>query len=239
MKKHHLIAMATACLLGTLAHADEAEIRSKLPQRLPELPKIEDVRPSAMPGLYEVVVVGGEIVYTDEHGEYMIHGDLIQTKGQRNLTEQRQNKLTQFDFNSLPLQDAVVWKVGTGKRRMAIFADPNCGYCKRLERDLQQLKDVTVYTFLIPILGGDSPQKAQNIWCSKNATQAYRDWMLDGVVPPRFMGMTCNSPLERNLTLARKLRVEATPALFFENGSRLRGAAGVPELEKRLSGSKS
>jgi thiol:disulfide interchange protein DsbC len=239
MNKQLLIAWAAAALLVPHAQADEAEIRAKLPQRLPDIPKIEDVRPAAIPGLYEVAVSGGEVLYSDEHGEYIIHGDLIQTKTMRNLTEERQAKLTQIDFNSLPLQDAVVWKVGSGKRRMAIFADPNCGYCKRLERDLQQLKDVTVYTFLIPILGGDSPQKAQNIWCSKSATQTYRDWMLDGVAPPRFMGMTCNTPLERNLSLARKLRVEATPALFFENGSRIRGAASVAEIEKRLSGSKS
>lgn len=239
MNKYHLIALAAACLLGANAQADEAEIRMKLGQRIPDMPKIEDVRVSAIPGLYEVAFVSGEVFYTDEHGEYIIHGDLVQTKTMRNLTEERQAKLSQFDFNTLPLQDAVVWKTGTGKRRMAIFADPNCGYCKRLERDLQQLKDVTVYTFLIPILGGDSPQKSQNIWCSKNATQTYRDWMIDGVQPPRFMGMTCSSPMERNLGLARKLRVEATPALFFENGSRIRGAAGIPEIEKRLGAAKS
>lgn len=239
MKKYFLTALAAACLMGGYAQADEAEIRIKLAQRIPDLPKIEDIRTSAIPGMYEVALASGEVFYTDEHGEYIIHGDLVQTKTMRNLTEERQAKLSQFDFSALPLQDAVVWKVGTGKRRMAIFADPNCGYCKRLEHDMQQLKDVTVYTFLIPILGGDSPQKAQNIWCSKNNTQVYRDWMLDGVAPPRFMGMSCATPMDRNLALARKLRVEATPALFFENGSRIRGAAGVAEIEKRLTAPKS
>jgi thiol:disulfide interchange protein DsbC len=238
MKKHYLIALAATFLVAASAQADEAEIRIKLPQRIPDLPKIEDVRMSVVPGLYEVVA-GGDVIYVDEHGEYLIHGNLIQTKTMHNLTEEREAKLASFDFNSLPLQDALVWKSGTGKRRMVIFSDPNCGYCKRLEKDVQQLKDVTVYTFLIPILGGDSPQKAQNIWCSKNATQTYLDWMLTGVTPPRFMGMGCATPLERNVALARKVKVEATPAIFFENGTRIRGAAGVAEIEKRLSGAKS
>lgn len=239
MKKHHLIALAALSLIGASARADEAEIRAKLGQRIADMPKIQDVRQSAMPGLYEVALSSGDVVYTDEHGDYLIHGDLVQTKTMRNLTEERQAKLQHFDFNSLPLQDAIVWKVGNGKRRMVVFADPNCGYCKRLEHELQQVKDVTVYTFMIPILGGDSPQKAQNIWCSGNATQAWRDWMLNGATPPRFMGMKCNTPMNRNLALARKLRVEATPALFFENGSRFPGAAGVDEIEKHLSATKS
>lgn len=238
MNKNHLIALAAACLLSANAQADEAEIRMKLGQRIPDMPKIEDVRVSSMPGLYEVVA-GGEVFYADEHGDYLVHGNLIQTKTMRNLTEEREAKLTAFDFNSLPLQDAMVWKTGTGKRRMVVFSDPNCGYCKRLEKDIQQLKDVTVYTFLIPILGGDSPQKAQNIWCSKNATQTYLDWMLNGVAPPRFMGMSCSTPMDRNVALARRFKVEATPAMFFENGTRIRGAAGAPEIEKRLSGAKS
>lgn len=239
MKKLHLIALACVALLGSAAHADVAEIRAKLGQRMANLPRIADIRPTPIAGLYEVAVVSGEVFYTDEHGDYILHGDLIQTKTMRNLTEERQDKLSQIDFNALPLQDAVVWKVGNGKRRMAVFADPNCGYCKRLEHELQQVKDVTVYTFMIPILGGDSPQKAQNIWCSGNATQAWRDWMLNGTPPPRFMGMTCNTPMNRNLVLANKLRVEATPALFFENGSRIRGAAGLDDIEKHLSAGKS
>lgn len=239
MKKLHLIALASLMLVGSAARADVAEIRAKLGQRMANLPRIEDIRPTAIPGLYEVAVVSGEVFYTDEHGDYILHGDLIQTKTMRNLTEERQDKLSQIDFSALPLQDAVVWKVGNGKRRMAVFADPNCGYCKRLEHELQQVKDVTVYTFMIPILGGDSPQKAQNIWCSGNATQVWRDWMLNGTPPPRFMGMKCNTPMSRNLVLANKLRVEATPALFFENGSRIRGAAGLDDIEKHLSASKS
>ncbi len=238
--KKTLVATTAALLAFTAlqAGADEAEIRSKLSQRMPNLPKIESVQPTAMPGLYEVLVAGGDILYADEHGEYVIHGELLQTKSARNLTEERLGKLNQIDFNSLPLQDAVVWKVGTGKRRMAIFSDPNCGYCKRLEREIQQLKDVTVYTFLIPILGGDSPQKVQNIWCSKDAMQTYRDWMLNNVVPPRFMGMSCNTPADRNKTLARKLRVEATPAMFFESGARIRGAAQLAEIERNLAAGK-
>ena len=126
----------------------------------------------------------------------------------------------------------MVWKQGSGARRIAVFADPNCGYCKRFERDLQQVKDVTVYTFLIPILGGDSPEKATNIWCAKDSTRAWRDWMLDGKAPPRSMG-NCETPMARNLALSRKHKVNGTPAIVFEDGTRVPGAMSAEQLEKQ------
>jgi thiol:disulfide interchange protein DsbC len=181
--------------------------------------------------------MGTDIVYSDEQGNHIIEGNLIDTRSRANLTEVRVNKLTAIDFASLPLKDAMVWKQGTGARRIAVFADPNCGYCKKFERDLQQAKDVTVYTFLVPILGGDSPEKSANIWCAKDNTRAWRDWMLDAKAPPRNMGH-CDTPLARNLALSRKHKVNGTPAIVFEDGTRVPGALTADQIEKQLVASR-
>jgi thiol:disulfide interchange protein DsbC len=187
-----------------------------------------------MPGLWEVRM-GAEVIYTDDKGEFIIQGELYDTKERRSITQERIEKLTAVDFSQLPLKDAIVWKNGTGKRRVAVFADPNCGYCKRLERDLQKVKDVTVYTFVIPILGGDSPDKSRAIWCAKNNTNAWRDWMLDGNPPPQAPAKCDDSAIERNSALARKHKVSGTPAVVFEDGTRAPGAIPAAEMERRLA----
>jgi len=151
----------------------------------------------------------------------------------------RAAKLTAVDFSALPFKDAIVWKNGNGKRRIAVFADPNCGYCKRFERSLQDVKDITVYTFVIPILGGDSPDKARAVWCAKDATSAWRNWMLDGTGLSKSSAACDDGAIERNLTFARKHRVNGTPAIFFEDGSRVPGALTADQLERRLQAPKS
>ncbi len=212
---------------------DEASIRKILAERMPNAPKIDAVRPSPMPGLWEVVI-GNEVRYTDPTGSFLLEGELIDLKGKKNLTEERVNQLNRIDFATLPFKDAVVWKNGTGKRRIAVFADPNCGFCKRFEVSLQELKDVTVYTFLLPILGGDSPEKTRAIWCAKDRSGAWLGWMLKGEQPPK-PGATCDdSAIERNLALSRKIHVNGTPAILLEDGNRIPGAVGAVELEKRL-----
>lgn len=223
-----------------LAHAQTelpatqlATLKQKLSQRMPQLPPIEGARTTSMSGLIELRA-GGHIFYTDAGGDHLIDGQLIDVRNQRNLTEARLDEINQVDFASLPLRDAVVWKSGNGKRRMVVFADPNCGYCKRLERDMQKLKDVTVYTFMIGILGDDSKAKSDQIWCAKDRTQTWLNWMLDGEAPPRALGQ-CGSPLQRNMALAQKLRVNGTPAIIFEDGTRLPGAASLQTLEQRLA----
>ena len=219
------------------AVAQEAVIRRNIAERLPDFPKIDEVTKTTIPGIYELRI-GTDVLYSDEQGNHLIEGVLIDTRSRANLTEARQNKLQAIDFASLPLKDAMVWKQGTGARRIAVFADPNCGYCKKFERDLQQVKDVTVYTFLIPILGGDSPEKSANIWCAKDSTRAWRDWMLDGKAPPRSMG-NCETPMARNLALSRKHKVNGTPAIVFEDGTRVPGALSAEQLEKQLVASRS
>ena len=228
-----MIALALAMTLAApSAFAQEALIRKNLAERLPDFPKIDEVSKTPVPGIYELRV-GVDVVYTDEQGNHLFEGQLIDTRTRANLTEARISKLTAIDFAKLPLKDAMVWKNGTGARRIAVFADPNCGYCRRFEADLQKIKDVTVYTFLYPILGGDSPQKSRDIWCSKEPSKTWLGWMLRSEQPPRSMG-NCETPFERNLAMGKKYRINGTPALVFADGTRFPGAMPLEQIEKQL-----
>ena len=221
-----------AACFATAAFADEASIRKNLAERLPEFPKIDEVLKTAIPGIYELRI-GTEILYTDEHGSYLIEGQVIDTKSRVNLTEQRIAKLTAIDFKTLQLKDAIVWKQGTGERKLVVFADPNCGYCKKFERDLQEVKNVTVYTFLYPILGADSAEKSKAIWCAKDNTKAWRDWMIKNV--PVENSPNCDaSALQRNAVFGKKHRINGTPGLVFEDGSQRAGALNAEAIEKLL-----
>jgi thiol:disulfide interchange protein DsbC len=231
-----LAAFCTAALAASAqsALADDNAIRKNIAERFPDMPKIDEISKTPIAGLYEIRL-GTDVFYTDEQGNHLIQGDMIETKTHNNLTEQRVNKLTAIDFATLPLKDAIVWKSGTGARKLVIFADPNCGYCKKFERDMQQLKDVTVYTFLYPILGGDSPDKSRNIWCAKDNTKAWRDWMLEGTAPARSVGACDVGALQRNVALGRKHKVNGTPALVFEDGKRVPGALPIDQVEKNFA----
>ncbi len=228
---------AAALFAPAFAGAQEATIRKNLAERLPDFPKIDEVTKTAIPGLYEIRI-GTSILYSDEQGNHLIEGVLIETRSRTNVTEARLAKFTAIDPSALPLKDAVVWKNGNGARKLYVFADPNCGYCKRFERDLMQVKDVTVYTFLYPILGNDSTDKSKNIWCAKDSGKAWRDWMVDGVTPVKASGDCDASVLQRNVELGRKHRVTGTPALVFEDGKRVPGALGADAVEKQLAASR-
>jgi thiol:disulfide interchange protein DsbC len=237
MTKNMAAALVTA-LLVLPAAADEAAIRKNLAQRLPDFPKIDEVTPSPLPGLWEVRV-GFDVMYTDAEGTYVIEGgSIIDTRTKTNLTQKRVDKLTAIKFEELPFKDAMVIKQGTGARKLAVFVDPNCGYCKRLERDLVALKDVTIYSFLYPVLGPDSDVKSRAIWCSKDAMSSWRTWMIDGVAPPRAMGECDAKAIERNVAFGRKYRINGTPAIVFEDGQRVPGAMQGAEIEKRLAEAK-
>jgi thiol:disulfide interchange protein DsbC len=229
------IAAVVAVWLGLAGTtwADEASIRKNLAERLPNFPPIDEVSKTAIPGIYELRI-GNEVIYTDEHGHHVLQGQLIDTKTRTNLTEARIAKLTQIDFTSLPLKDAILIKQGSGARKIAVFGDPNCGYCKRLERDLVALKDVSIYTFLYPILGPDSNVKSRDIWCARDRAKAWRAWMVDGNAPSKTAGPCDTSALERNMALGERHRVNGTPAIVFEDGTRSPGAMPADQIESRL-----
>lgn len=228
------LALSVALLAAGAALAQEAVIRKNLAERLPGFPKIDEISKTPIPGLYEIRI-GTDVLYADELGNHVVQGQIIDTRTRANLTEERIGRLTAIDFGSLPLKDALVVKQGSGTRKLAIFADPNCGFCKRFERDLLKVKDVTVYTFLYPILGPDSTAKARDIWCAKDSAKVWRDWMIDGTAPPKVTGNCDTAALDRNLALGQKHRVQGTPALVFENGVRKPGALPAAQVEQLLA----
>ena len=219
--------------LGLSAAAQEATIRKNLAERIPQLQAIDEVSKSPMAGLYEVRVNGTEIYYTDAEANFLVQGSLIDTKQRRNLTEERVDKLTAINFEALPFKDAFTIVRGNGKRRLAVFQDPNCGYCKRFERDLQKLNHVTIHMFLYPILSADSNEKSKNIWCAKDRAKAWQDWMVRDQTPA---AANCDtSAIARNIDIGRKFKISGTPTLVFVDGSRVPGAISMAEVEKHLS----
>jgi thiol:disulfide interchange protein DsbC len=220
-------------LIAAPALANEATIRANLPQRLPTLPPIEEVRASPMPGLFEVRINQSEILYTDAKGNFLIQGALFDTRTRVNLTEQRTDQLSGVAFDSLPLKDAIVTVRGNGERRIAVFSDPNCGFCKRLDRELDGLDNVTIYTFLVGLLGASSQTASRNIWCAPNKSTAYFDWMLTNRPAPNAPASCDASAIERNMAFAAKHRITGTPTSFVANGTRIVGA-DIKRIEQAL-----
>ena len=220
---------------AAVAFGQDAVIRKNLSERLPNLPKIDEITKTAMPGLFEVRVGGTDIFYTDAEGNFFIQGNLIDTKNKRNLTEDRVAKLTEIDFDTLPLKDAFTVVRGNGKRKLAVFEDPNCGYCKRFETDLQNVNNVTVYMFLYPILGQASTERSKSIWCAKDRAKAWTDWMVKNTDTPAA-GAACDATaLARNVEFGKKHKITGTPTLIFADGNRVPGAIAAAQVEKFLA----
>jgi thiol:disulfide interchange protein DsbC len=234
-----LTTSALALALGFVclgAFAQEATIRKTLAERYPNLPKIDEISKTPVPGLYEIRFNHSDIMYADEQGNFLIQGNLIDTRNKVDLTEERQAKLTEIEFKDLPLKDSFTIVRGNGKRKVAVFEDPNCGYCKRFERDLTKIDNVTVHVFLYPILSQDSADKSRNIWCAKDKGKAFLDWMTKDIPPP---AATCDAAvLARNVEFGKKARITGTPTLIFANGTRVPGAVGADRVEKLLAEAK-
>jgi len=223
----------TALAPFVTAHAGEAEIRKNLAASIPQFAQIEEVTKSPMPGIFEVRLGGAQLFYTDADGSYLIQGSLLDVKARKNLTEERIEKLSAIDFNKLPLKDAFKIVRGNGKRQLAVFEDPNCGYCKQFERDLATVDNVTIHLFLYPVLGPDSVTKSRNIWCSKDKNKAWSDWMVRGVQPEN---KECDTAaVERNRSFGQKYNITGTPTLIFADGSRTPGAIPAAQVEKQLA----
>ncbi|AJZ56246.1 DSBA-like thioredoxin domain protein (plasmid) [Paraburkholderia fungorum] len=184
------------------------------------------------------VNVGRQIIYTDRSANYVLVGQLIESHTRRNLTQVALQDSSRIDFASLPLANAIRTVKGDGSRRMAVFADPYCPYCKRLEQTLQKLDNVTIYTFLFPILTPDSKPMSDAIWCSPDRANAWSSWMLNGTKPSR--GASCNAAaVSSNLALARSLGISGTPTIIFSNGTERTGALPTDELNSALDAGKS
>lgn len=219
---------ATADKVGQSDAATEA-VKKLFSERFGNMP-IAQVRHAPF-GLFEVQI-GGNLVYTNEAVEYVLDGHLIDASTRADLTEMRLEELARINFDALPLELAITQVRGDGSRKIAIFEDPNCGYCKQLRRNMEGIEDLTVYTYMLPILSQDSTDKVKNVWCAQDPSAAWDAWMLEGKVPPQ--ASSCDVPVEEMLQLGRDLQVQGTPAIFFADGSRVPGAISKEELEKRL-----
>jgi thiol:disulfide interchange protein DsbC len=242
LRKLSLLALALA--FSAAAVADEADIKRGMEAKLGS--KVESVTKTGVLGLYEVYT-GGGLIYTDEKMTAMIVGgdlipsqfavNLIDLKSNKNLTEERMKKLTAIKFSDLPLERAVKQVRGDGKRILVTFEDPNCGYCKRLAKDLQRLDNLTVYTFLYPILSEDSVHKSRQIWCSADRSKAWNDWMIDGKAPAAKEDCDVGV-IAKNQEFGRKYSITGTPTLFFADGERVPGAVPLARIEQKLNQSK-
>jgi len=212
--------------------AAEAAIRKALASKAPDV-KIQKITPTPYAGLYEVFF-DDQIIYVDETGSFLFQGRIIDMKSDTDVTSQRRNELARIDFGSLPLDLAFKRVKGNGKRRVALFSDPDCPYCKALERELANVTDVTIYTYLYPIdsLHPQAREKARAIWCAEDPTRAWNDLMLNGVVPTA--PASCDAPIDKIVTLGEKHRVSGTPTMFFTNGRKVPGAIPKDQLEKML-----
>ena len=210
--------------------ADAAQaVTRAFEQRFPGI-QVDGVRATPMSGIFEVQV-GMDLLYTDAQVDYVLQGSMIDAHARRDLTAERLEILQQVAFDSLPLEHAIKQVKGTGARQVAVFEDPNCGYCKQLHKTLEGVDNVTVYTFLFPILTPDSTTRSRNIWCAADPAQAWKAWMLNGQEPAVA---ECETPIQTNLALGRKLKVQGTPALFFADGSRVNGSLPLDALKKKL-----
>lgn len=209
--------------------ADESAVRARVEQRFNAKPDTVTRMPF---GLWEIVI-GTEVFYVDQEVNYAFVGSVLDAKTRNDLTGKKRDELLRVDFKSLPLDRAVKIVRGDGSRRLVTFEDPNCGYCKKLYRDIVGMKNVTIHTFLYPILSPDSFEKAKAIWCAKDRARAWDDLMLNGKVPPA-PSADCKHPLQENIELGRKLEVTGTPTIVFVDGRRMPGAVPLEKIEAAL-----
>jgi thiol:disulfide interchange protein DsbC len=216
------------------AYAGEAEIRSSILKTAPEM-KIESISKTPYAGLYQVVANGFNIFYTDEKGEVGFFGNVIDLKTRQNLTQQEKDKVTVVDFAKLPLDKAIVRVKGKGTRKIALFSDPECPYCQGLEKQLEGVNDVTIYTFLLPLsdLHPGALRKSQLIWCAKDKAQAWDDMLLLDK-EPKDSNTNCETPIKDIAELAAKNWINGTPGIVFSNGKLLFGNQPVDKIAQML-----
>ncbi len=235
--KRIALGVVAAGMMATYAFAKptvEEEIKRTLEPRLFDGVKIDSVKATPYGGLYEVRA-GGDIIYTDRTGTYIFMGQVFNAQTSQNLTKERLDEINKIKFEDLPLKHALKLVKGNGKRVIAIFEDPNCGYCKQFRKTtLQEVDNITVYTFMLNILSEDSSIKSKNIWCSADRNKAWDEWMIENKAAPTAPA-DCETPNDAISALAQKMRINGTPAIFFTDGTRFAGAVDAKVLEAKLA----
>ena len=220
-----------AAQAATAQDAASAQVLTNLKRTYPAT-SFTSVGPSTIPGLYEVLM-GRNVAYTDASGRYFLFGNLMDMQTQTNLTQERTESLQRVEIPSLPIDQALKTVKGNGSRTLYVFSDPSCGFCKQLEPSLAALTDVTIYTFIVPMLGQPSMAAGAGIWCSKDRAKAWTTHMTGSAKAPSAPA-NCDHPLRKNLQLAEKLGITATPTLVTAQGTRVAGALPVAQLRALL-----
>lgn len=204
--------------------------------------KFTDAKESGLPGIYEIYM-GRNIAYTDRDGRFFIFGHLFDMVAQRDITAERQEAANRLNFDSLPLGDAIKTVRGNGSRIVAVFSDPDCPYCRKLEQELGKVKDITVYTFLMPLeqLHPQAKNKAVAVWCSKDRSAAWQKVTTQdtkGIIKAAADSKgACENPIDRNLALAASLGINGTPTLIASDGRMKAGALPAEEISTWLESS--
>lgn len=236
MKMIKVACVLLAGMVLTAAHAETAQetaVRKAIEPRLGSDAKVVSVTQTPYSGLYELQV-NDDIIYTDAKAKYLFVGRVVDTKTYQDYTKARLDEINKVAFADLPLELAMKRVKGNGKRKIAVFEDPNCGYCKQFNETLQGIDNITIYTFQYNILAPDSITKSRDIWCASNRNKAWDDWMLNGKLPPAA-SPNCSAPHEKVLELGRSLRITGTPTVIFADGSRIPGAIDGKALEAKLA----
>ena len=235
MKKILLTLIVSIFLFPGVSSADEVSLKKAIEAAYPKV-LVGEITKTPYAGLFEVIV-NGQIIYTDEKFSFLIvDGGLIDTKTKKDVTKERMEELTKIDFSTLPLNQAIKVVQGNGARKIAIFSDPDCPFCKRLEQqELVKLDNVTIYTFLYPLeqLHPDAARKSRLIWCAPDRAKAWHNWVLNNQLPKN--AGDCETPIEKVAGLGKSLGVNSTPTIFMSNGRRVQGAYPASELDRLMN----
>lgn len=231
MLKRTALTLALCMGIGGAFAQSTTDIEKSFKARFPNT-QITSIKEAVVSGLYEIVA-GKNVFYADPTGRYLVFGNIFDSQTQRDLTEERKQRLSAVDFNKLPLENAIKTVKGNGSRVVAVFSDPDCPYCKKLENELAQLENVTIYTFMFPIasLHPQAPQVSAAIWCSSDRSAAWADYTRNGKAPN---AAACDNPVQKNIQLAQSLGINGTPYLIAVDGRILPGAAPAQRIESWL-----
>ncbi len=238
MKKLLSMAVGLTLALSTLssALADEVSLKKAIEAAYPKV-KVDSIKKTTYSGLYEIYA-GGQILYTDEKFSFLIaEGHLVDSKTKRDITSDRLQDLSRIDFAKLPFDLAIKVVKGDGSRKLAVFSDVDCPYCKRLEKnELSQIDNITIYTFLLPIaqLHPDAANKSRAIWCAPDRAKAWLDWNLNGQLVAMTSNTKCEAPIEKIAAIAETLGANSTPTMFTSDGKRITGAQPAAYIEEGL-----
>lgn len=227
------LALAATMMLASSAQANETVIRKALLQQFPTA-QISSIKKTPYSGLFEVYL-DGQLLYADAKAQYIFTGDVIDLKNRRNLTQARLNQLQAVSWDTLPLNNALKTVKGTGARKLVVFSDVDCPYCRKFEEELTKVDNITVYTFLYPIEGlhPKAVQTSKQIWCAPDRNKAWDEYITGGKVPSN--DGKCANPIDETIALGLKLKVSGTPTIIFANGQRVPGMVPAAQLERLLT----